>query len=115
LAEQKNKKSKCDYHFTRDISEEEKAAIEERVNQAISSELEVVEEYWPVKEAVERFDLSRLPDDAGDTVRMVRIGNYDLCPCIGAHVRRTSELGSFRITTLDFADGVLRLRFKLKS
>ncbi len=107
------KKSKCDYHLTRDITESEKAAIEGLVNQAIASDLEVAEEYWARSEALNEFDLTRLPEESGDTVRIVRIGNFDVCPCIGPHVRTTGELGSFTITTRDFADGVLRLRFKL--
>ncbi len=107
------KKSKCDYAFSRDITDEEKAAIEERLNRLIADDLEVREEVLLLGEAGELCDLSRLPDESGETVRIVRIGDYDLCPCIGEHVRSTGELGRFRITTHDWNEGILRLRFKL--
>jgi len=107
------KKSKCDYAFSRDITDEEKAAIEERLNRLIADDLGVREEVLPLGDAGELCDLSRLPDESGETVRIVRIGDYDLCPCIGEHVRSTGELGRFRITTHDWNEGILRLRFKL--
>ena len=53
-----------------------------------------------------------LPDDASETLRIVRIGEYDDCACIGAHVASTSEIGDFRIISHDFADGVWRVRWK---
>ena len=34
-------------------------------------------------EADKLFNLSSLPDDAGDTLRIIRIGDYDACPCRG--------------------------------
>ena len=107
------KKSKCDYAFSRDITDEEKAAIEERLNRLIADDLEVREEVLLLGDAGELCDLSRLPDESGETVRIVRIGDYDLCPCIGEHVRSTGELGRFRITTHDWNEGIVRLRFKL--
>lgn len=107
------KKTKCDYAFSRDITDEEKAAIEERLNRLIADDLEVREEVLLLGDAGELCDLSRLPDESGETVRIVRIGDYDLCPCIGEHVRSTGELGRFCITTHDWNKGILRLRFKL--
>lgn len=58
-------------------------------------------------------DLSKLPVDASNTLRIVRIGDYDVCACIGVHVERTSEIGMFKIISYDYNEGVLRLRFKL--
>ena len=66
-----------------------------------------------LKEAKEIVDLSKLPEDASDTLRIVRIGDYDVCACIGAHVNNTSEIGHFKMLTYDYTDGRLRLRFKL--
>ena len=66
-----------------------------------------------LKEAKEIVDLSKLPEDASDTLRIVRIGDYDACACIGAHVNNTSEIGHFKMLTYDYTDGRLRLRFKL--
>ena len=37
----------------------------------------------------------------------------DACACIGAHVSNTSEIGTFKILSHDFNDGVWRLRWKI--
>ncbi len=107
------KKSKCDYHFDRDVSLEEVNEIESRVNQIIQSDAEVREEFLPKEEAAKEFNLSRLPDQTGDSIRIIKIGDYDACPCIGEHVRTTKEIGTFRIISTSHENGVLRLRFKL--
>ena len=107
------KKSKVDYHFNRDLTEEEKLNIEERVNDIIAQNLDVKEEFFHIDEAKEKFNLVRLPDNAGDQIRIIKIGDYDACPCIGQHVDNTSEIGIFKIVSSSFNDGVLRLRFKL--
>ena len=58
-------------------------------------------------------DLGKLPADASEMLRIVRVGVYDTCACIGAHVENTSEIGTFRIISHSFENGTLRLRFKL--
>jgi alanyl-tRNA synthetase len=107
------KKSKCDYRFTRDLTEAEKAELELRVNEAIKADLPVSEGIISRQEAEEKFDLGRLPEGAGDTLRIISIGGYDSCPCAGVHSASTAEIGGFRIISTTFADGVLRIRFKL--
>jgi len=107
------KKSKCDYHFDRNLTEEEIREIERRVNEVIQSDAVVREELLSRNEAERTFDLSRLPDQTGDVVRIIRIGDYDACPCIGQHVQTTKEIGTFRIISTSYEGGVLRVRFKL--
>ncbi len=107
------KKSKCDYHFDRDLTGEEVAEIERRVNDVIRSDAAVREEFIPRSEAEKAFNLGRLPEEAGETIRIIRIGDYDACPCIGQHVESTAVIGTFRIISTAFADGVLRVRFRL--
>ena len=107
------KKSKCDYHFERDLMQSEIQEIEKRVDDIIKSNLEVVEEFYSKEEAERMFNLSKLPDDAGDNIRVIKIGDYDVCPCSGLHVSNTKEIGSFKIISTNFSDGVLRIRFKL--
>ncbi|HEX2960302.1 MAG TPA: hypothetical protein VHO43_00830 [Ignavibacteriales bacterium] len=106
------KKSKCDYHFDRNLTENEIQTIEAKVNEIIDLDLPVTEEFLSREEAQRTFNLERLPEDAGDKVRIVRIGNYDACPCIGPHVGKTKEIGSIKIISTDFNNGVLRVRFK---
>lgn len=107
------KKSKLDYRMPRPMTDEEIRSMEDYVNAAVAADAEVWEEYISQEEAMGRFDMSRLPDEASETVRVVHIGDYDQCLCAGTHVKRTSEIGHFRITSSRFQDGVQRLVFKL--
>ena len=106
------KKSKCDYHFDRALTDEELREVEADVNRAISSSLDVTEDFVSVEEASADFNLTRLPDNV-ERVRIVHIGDFDACPCIGEHVENTSEIGGYHILSQDFKDGVLRIRYKL--
>ena len=67
------------------------------------------------EEAKGRFDLARLPEDASKTVRVVKVGDYDECLCIGIHVNNTSEIGTFKIISHDWNEEnkCWRIRFKL--
>jgi alanyl-tRNA synthetase len=107
------KKSKCDYHFDRNLSAEEVQEIERRVNEVISADLKVSENFVARSEAEGRFNLGRLPDDAGEIIRIIKVGDYDACPCSGRHVHSTAEIGGFRIISTSYEAGVLRIRFKL--
>lgn len=107
------KKSKCDYELPEAPTETQMAEIERRVNEVIDQHLPVTIEFLPREEAAHIVDLSKLPEDASETLRIVRIGDYDACACIGAHVGNTSEIGHFKILTYDYAEGRLRIRFKL--
>lgn len=107
------KKSKLDYRMERAMTPEELKSLEDYVNGVIRADVEVTEEFLTQAEAMERFDMSRLPEGASDTVRVIRIGDYDQCLCAGAHVKRTSEIGRFYISSSRFQDGVQRIVFKL--
>lgn len=107
------KKSKCDYLLSACPTDEQVAAIESKVNEIIASGLDVTIEFMDRARAAAIVDLSKLPDDVSETLRIVRVGNYDDCACIGSHVKNTSEIGSFRIISHDFNDGVWRVRWKV--
>jgi alanyl-tRNA synthetase len=107
------KKSKCDYLLDACPTEEEVARIEAAVNEVIGRHLDVTVEFMPRSEAAALVDLSKLPEDASETLRIVRVGDYDACACIGAHVRNTAEIGTFKILSHDFADGRWRVRWKV--
>lgn len=107
------KKSKLDFALPKAPSVEDIENIEKTVNEVIARHLPVTTEFIIQEEAVGRFDLKRLPDNASDTVRIVRVGDYDECLCIGLHVTNTSEIGTFRIISSDYKDGIFRIRFKL--
>lgn len=107
------KKSKLDFALPECPSEEQIREIEDTVNSIIGQNLAVTTEFITQDEAVGRFDLKRLPDNASETVRVVKVGDYDECLCIGQHVANTSEIGNFKIISYDYKDGIFRMRFKL--
>lgn len=108
------KKSKCDYrNFNRNLSDEEIKELETKVNDVIKLELPVFESYITREEAGKAFNLERLPEEVGDEIRIIKVGEYDACPCSGKHIENTKEIGIFRIISSSFENEILRLRFKL--
>ena len=107
------KKSKLDYHLPIPLTSQQIADLELRVNEVINRNLEVWSEVALKSDVSNRFDLSRLPQDASETVRIVHVGDYDECLCVGLHVKTTSEIGRFRISSSRWQEGVQRLVFRL--
>ena len=77
--------------------------------------LPVTERYMEFSKADLLYDLSRLPQDRNTEIRIIEIGDFDSCPCIGQHVDNTSEIGIFKIISSDYDGKKLRIRFKLIS
>jgi alanyl-tRNA synthetase len=109
------KKSKCDYILDAEPTAEQVIMIETKVNEEISKNHDVTIEFMSREQAAAIVDLSKLPEDASETLRIVRIGDYDACACIGAHVGNTSQIGEFRIISHSYENGIWRLRWKLLS
>lgn len=107
------KKSKLDFALPQAPTDDDIRRIEETVNEVIARQLEITTEFITQEAAIGRFDLNRLPEGASDTVRVVKVGDYDECLCIGLHVANTSEIGTFKIISSDYKDGIFRMRFKL--
>jgi len=107
------KKSKCDYILQDAPTETQIQELSSKVNEVIDQHLPVIIELMPREEAAQLVNLSKLPADATETLRIVRVGEYDACACIGQHVDNTSELGHFEIISHDFDAGRWRVRFKL--
>ena len=107
------KKSKCDYILDAEPTEAQIAEIEAKVNEVIGQNLDVTIEFMPLAQAGAYVDLSKLPENVSETLRIVKIGDYDACACIGAHVENTSQIATFKILSHDFADGRWRVRWKV--
>ena len=109
-------KSKCDYFMATAPSAAQIEQVERQVNEVLSKHLPVTARTLPRAQAAQipGLDMSKLPADAGDMLRIVFVGDYDACPCIGAHVENTAQVGRFVISSWDYHDGRLRLRFKLE-
>lgn len=121
------KKSKISYILDHKPDRKEEREIEQSMNELIAEDLPVTFDFVTraelegmVMEADSdspdaRISLDRLPDDASETIRLVRIGNYDVCPCIGKHVRSTSQIGRFEMlgTNWDNDKHSFRIRYKV--
>lgn len=108
------KKSKCDYQLTSAPTQEQVVAIEERVNEVIGMNLNVTQEYMLRDEAAGIVDLRKLPLGVSDTLRIVRVGDYDVCACLGNHVENTSEIGKFTIISHEYLPDNCRWRVRWK-
>jgi len=121
------KKSKISYILEQKPDRKAEREIERMMNELIEADLPVTFQYVTraelegiVMEADPdspdaKLSLERLPDDASETIRLVRIGDYDVCPCIGRHVRSTAQIGRFEMlgTNWDEQQRSFRIRFKI--
>ncbi len=121
------KKSKISWIVDHKPVRKEEQAIERQMNELIEADLPVSYEFvtraemegivFSAEEGFpdSRLSLDRLPADASETIRLVRIGDYDVCPCIGKHVRSTGQIGRFEMlgTNWDNDKHSFRVRFKI--
>lgn len=111
------KKSKINWILPACPTSEQIAEIEQRMNELIAANLPVRFEFVDREHIPAGVKLDKLPEDASEMLRMVWIGDYDVCPCIGTHVTSTKEIGSFHInstswTPLEIGGGSFRIVFK---
>ena len=109
------KKSKINYNLTTCPTSEQVTEIERRMNELIAEDLPVIFEFVTRDNIPEGVVLDKLPEDASETLRIVRIGDYDICACIGNHVKTTKEIGAFKITSTSYNDGSFRIVYKVIS
>lgn len=109
------KKSKCDYHFNRNLSEDELTSLQNKINEVIDQNMEISEKIISKSEADLIHNLERLPENHGESIRIINIGDYDTCLCSGIHVKNTQEIGHVKILSSSFENDVLRIRFKLQN
>ena len=109
------KKSKISYVLDHKPTRQEEKAIEQMMNEMIQADMPVTFETVDIDNLPEGVDRSRLPKDASQKIRLVRIGDFDVCPCIGKHVRSTAQIGRFELlgTNWDEATHTFRVRFKV--
>ena len=109
------KKSKISFVVVRKPDRKDEREIEREMNRLIEEDMPVTFELVDRDNLPEGVTLDRLPSDASEKIRLVRIGDYDVCPCIGKHVRSTSQIGRFELlgTNWDQQTMTFRIRFKI--
>ncbi|ROH98198.1 alanine--tRNA ligase [Chryseobacterium daecheongense] len=85
-------------HFSK-MTEEELALVEEKVNKKIKESIALQEfRNIPIQEALDKGAMALFGEKYGDNVRMIQFGSSkELCG--GTHVKNTSEIGHFKISS----------------
>ena len=108
------KKSKINYELATCPTTEQIAEVEQTMQRLIAEDLPVTYKFVTRDEIPEGVTLAKLPEDASETLRLVFIGDYDVCACIGTHVASTKGIGTFRITSTSWNGGSFRIVFKVE-
>lgn len=107
------KKSKINYVLAEQPTPEQIEEIGQRVNEVIEAHLPVTYELVTRDNVPPEVSLDKLPEEASATLRLVRVGDYDVCACIGTHVENTAQIGRFHINSTSWKEGQFRIVFKL--
>lgn len=104
-----------DFNFPRPLTQEEIAAVEKEVNDAIAEKIEVVCEEMTLEQARERNAVGVFGNKYGELVKVYTIGNRSMEICGGPHAKNTGELGRFRIVKeQSSSSGVRRIKAVLE-
>lgn len=93
--------------FDGPLTEEELKQLEERANRVVYQNQPVTITY-PSPEELKQMDYRSKKELTGD-VRIVRVGDYDLCACCAPHVMLTGEVGLIKIVRWENYKGGVRL------
>lgn len=86
-----------DFNFDRPLTDEEKQAVEDAVNDAIKRDIPVVCEEMTVEEARKQNAVGVFGSRYGEMVKVYTIGDVDKEICGGPHAEHTGQLVHFRI------------------
>jgi alanyl-tRNA synthetase len=92
-----------DFHHSGAIPDEKLAAIEAVVNHYIRADAGVTIDEMNYQDAIRAGALAFFGDKYGDRVRVVKIGDFSTELCGGTHVKRSGQIGLFK---LPFESGV---------
>ncbi|MFW9806642.1 MAG: alanine--tRNA ligase [Candidatus Thorarchaeota archaeon] len=100
-----------DFTFSRKLTPGEIKEVEKIVNDVISQDLEVTQEFLPYNEAIESGALAFFKENYGETVSVYSVGDFSKELCGGPHVKRTGVLGKFKIgKQKKIGAGIVRIR-----
>lgn len=95
--------------FDKALSEKQLKEMEWEINEAIVANVEIKTGY-PSKEELKSLEYRSKIEIDGD-IRIVEILGYDICACCAPHVKRTGEIGIFKIQNVQNYKGGMRISF----
>ncbi len=106
----KNDVMRFDFSHPKAVSSDELLKIETFVNDAIRKNLEIKTENMPKEKALAEGVVALFGEKYGDSVRVVEMGKTSKELCGGTHVKRTGDIGFFKIISEgSLASGVRRI------
>ena len=105
-----------DFTHPKAVTKEELNKIETAVNEIVKSATPVTTEILDIEEAKKKGALAFFAEKYGEKVRVVTVGNVSKEFCGGTHLKNTSEIENFKITSEgSVAQGIRRLEAKTGS
>ncbi len=96
-------KSRLD--FNANVNSINKEEVQIKLNQVLKNDNEITYEWVDSQVLEKKPELIRTmtvkPPKTNGKIRLVKIGNIDLQPCGGTHVKNTSEIGSIIIGKIE--------------
>jgi alanyl-tRNA synthetase len=86
-----------DFSYSHAVSMAQLATIERLVNQQIANNIDLETHVMELEQAQQRGVLALFGEKYGQWVRVLQIGDFSQELCGGTHVRRTGEIGFFKI------------------
>ena len=100
-----------DFNFSRKLTPEEVAEVENLVNAQIKADVPVVMREMSLEQAREEGFTGLFESKYGETVKTYSIGGFSKEICGGPHASRTGELGTFKIAKQEnVSAGVKRIK-----
>ena len=104
-----------DFSHSKKMTETEIKKVETLVNQKIKQDLKIKKEEVSYKKAIKSGALAFFKNKYPDKVNVYSIGGFSKEICGGPHIKRTSELGVFRIIKEESSGaGIRRIRAVLE-
>lgn len=101
----------CNIDLDKNAVNEAKLAEAEALANAVVDDALEVRQFFPSAEELSTLNFRRAPK-VTDGIRVVTVGDFDVTPCGGTHVKNSAEIGLVRITNVERAKGRVRVLFE---